>query len=309
MNRELISVVMPVYNGAEKLAKSIQSILDQRDVLMEIIIVDDGSTDQSEEIIRGFMERDSRIKLIKQTNQGITKALIEGCRVATGTYIARQDNGDISLPNRLSLQRESLHKNPCLVLSSTAVETVAPDGEVVFIVSQTKSEASDGLRKLSVDTITGPPHHGSVMFRKEVYEKVGGYRAEFIVAQDLDLWTRMIELGDHYSLPKVLYRAFADKNSISSTRREQQIETTHYIIECCLARKAYGSDALIVGKLRDHNNSTSRTAQASKSTDSAFYYFIGSNLRKTNPSASKKYLRMSLSSNPFNVKAWLKLLH
>src|SRR5919197_1200716 len=99
-----VSVVMSVYNGAANLRETIDSILNQEGVSLEFIIVNDGSTDESPRILAEYAERDLRINIIRQENQGLTRALIRGCAAAQGTYIARQDTGDISLPGRLIQQ-------------------------------------------------------------------------------------------------------------------------------------------------------------------------------------------------------------
>ena len=90
-----VSVIMSVYNGANHLVKSVESILVQEGVDFEFIIVNDGSTDESGEILEAFARRDNRIRVIEQENTGLTKALIRGCKEARGKYIARQDVDDV----------------------------------------------------------------------------------------------------------------------------------------------------------------------------------------------------------------------
>ena len=107
-----ISVVMSVYNGATRLRETVDSVLSQQGVSLEFIIVDDGSTDQSSEILKEYVEADARVDLIRQENRGLTRALITGCAQAKGRYIARQDAGDISLPGRLKKQQDVLESDP-----------------------------------------------------------------------------------------------------------------------------------------------------------------------------------------------------
>src|SRR5215472_5045758 len=96
-----VSVVMSVYNNAPDLARTLDSILSQEGVDFEFIVVNDGSSDQSGQILNKYAQRDSRLRIIHQENAGLTRALIRGCDVARGEYIARQDAGDFSLPDRL----------------------------------------------------------------------------------------------------------------------------------------------------------------------------------------------------------------
>src|ERR1700750_1417633 len=101
-NNPDISVVMSVYNGASQLGTTIDSVLNQEGASFEFVIVNDGSTDEVPQILETYARRDARVKVINQENQGITRGLIAGCAAAKGTYIARQDAGDISMPGRLA---------------------------------------------------------------------------------------------------------------------------------------------------------------------------------------------------------------
>ena len=308
MTNPEVSVVTGVFNGQEHLNTTIQSVLSQQAVDFEFIIVNDGSTDNSEKIIRAAMLRDSRIILLNQNKLGLTRALIAGCAEARGKYIARQDVGDISLPGRLKHQLSTMQESEEIVMLSSAVKFLAPDGEELNVVTLTDQDALQGLKNLSLKKIVGPPHHGSVMFRKDVYNNAGGYRKEFIVAQDLDLWTRMTEYGTHRSLQDVLYVATANKNSISSLQRKLQIETTQLIFQCCRARRHSGNDRIILDKLKARVNPFGQSVPSTPKADSKFYYYIGSNLFGRNPSTSSKYLRKAIQLDPLNWKAKLKLM-
>ncbi len=302
-----ISVVMSVYNGEKAVARTIESILDQADVAFEFIIVNDGSTDQSLAIIESYAKRDERIKLSSHPNQGLTRSLITGCQQAQGEYIARQDCGDISLPGRLYTQLATLRENSDLSMLSCATEFVTPKGEHLYITRQSEDEARNGLKDLNVSQIKGPPHHGSVMFRATSYQQAGGYRKEFIVAQDIDLWTRLIEYGDHESLSKVLYRATVEKNSISSNQRALQFKTAEFIIASVKARANHLPQSLILRELERLNLASPSKVQNQRVLNSNYYYHLGSILMKTEPVAGKGYLLSAIKQNPFNWRALLKL--
>src|SRR5262245_30164988 len=96
--RPEVSVMMSVYNGASHLAATLDRILSQEGVALEFIVVNDGSTDKSSQILNDYAQRDSRLRVIHQENTGLTRALIRGCDAARGEFIARNDAGDISLP-------------------------------------------------------------------------------------------------------------------------------------------------------------------------------------------------------------------
>ena len=102
---------------------------------------------------------------------------------------------------------------------------------------------------LDMERVRGPAHHGSTLFRREFYERVGGYREQFYFAQDLDLWTRLVEHGRHIALPDVLYQASFALGSISgqcSGRR--QIACAKIILECARLRRAGLDEAPVVAK-------------------------------------------------------------
>src|SRR6266404_8121857 len=146
-----ISVVMGVYNGEARLRETIDSILSQQDVSLEFIIVDDGSTDQTSQILEDYARHDSRVKLIQQENQGLTRALITGCAAARGKYIARQDAGDISLPNRLARQLAFIERHPDAAFVSCGTRFVGPKGEQLYEVVPDASDLTAPLLALSLD--------------------------------------------------------------------------------------------------------------------------------------------------------------
>src|SRR5450759_1549651 len=113
-----VSVVMSVYNGASHLAATLDSILSQEGVKFEFIVVNDGSSDKTGQILNDYAQRDSRVRIIHQENTGLTRALIRGCDAATGEFIARQDAGDASLPGRLARQLDVFRNNPHVVMTS-----------------------------------------------------------------------------------------------------------------------------------------------------------------------------------------------
>ena len=241
-----VSVVMSVYNGSDLLAKALDSILAQEGVTLELIVVNDGSTDDCAAILDEYARRDPRVRVIHQDNTGLTRALIRGCAAARGQFIARQDADDISLPGRLAHQVAFLNAHPEAVMTASGVRRVGPGGEDMGEDISRGEELHEGLGKLTLAEIAGPPHHGSTMFRRSAYEAVGGYRAAFRVAQDLDLWLRLAEVGKCLGIPDILYQASWRLGAISHLRRQEQVRTTEVLLECARVRRAGGSDAGIL---------------------------------------------------------------
>jgi glycosyltransferase involved in cell wall biosynthesis len=226
----LVSVVTSTYNGAAFLEQSLQSVLSQKAVEIELIVVDDGSTDESSEILSRLSNGEPRLRVIRQENSGLTQALIRGCAEARGVYIARHDSDDISLPTRLERQVEALAGNPALSLVSCRARAIGPRDEPLYVSGV--PERGKSSRPLG----GGPAAHGSTMFRTETFRSVGGYRREFRYAQDWDLWLRLSEKGDFTLLPELLYCYRIGEFSISASRRGQQNRLGQAALRCAEAR-------------------------------------------------------------------------
>ena len=131
----MVSVVMSAYNGAATLRGSVQSVLSQEGVDFEFIIVDDGSTDASPAILEQLSRADRRIRIIRQENLGLTRALIHGCAEARGRFIARQDCDDLSLPGKLKKQLQAIEGRTDVALVSCGTRFVGPNGELLYEIS------------------------------------------------------------------------------------------------------------------------------------------------------------------------------
>src|SRR5207302_6427898 len=136
-----ISVVMGVYNSASTLAATLDSILGQTEGDFECMVVDDGSTDATPAILAKYSARDPRIRVIRQTNAGLTRALIAGCAAARGLYIARHDAGDLSDRRRFELQKQALDADPTVVFVSSATQYAGPELEPLYISRAGSAEA------------------------------------------------------------------------------------------------------------------------------------------------------------------------
>ena len=245
-----VSVVMSVYNGDLNLADTMKSILSQEGVSFEFIVVNDGSTDKTGEILDDFARRDRRLRIIHQKNYGLTRALINGCGVATGEFIARQDASDLSLPGRLARQSEVFRNDPQVVMTSCGTRFIGPHNEILYEVRQNGEELQRGLQHVDINRVRGPSSHTSVMFRRQAFEKVGGYRAQFDVAQDLDLWMRLAEVGLCWAKPEVDCELRLNKHSISVVRKTEQIVATKLILKCAAARRSGRDDSQLIASGR-----------------------------------------------------------
>ncbi|MBV9497536.1 MAG: glycosyltransferase family 2 protein [Acidobacteria bacterium] len=298
-----VSVVMGVYNGAATLRATLESILAQEDVDFEIVVVDDGSTDDTPAILRSFLQ----VRTITQANAGLTRALIAGCAAATGKYIARHDTGDFSHPRRLAIQQEALDDDPSLAFVSCWTEYVGPELEPLF-TSRGSGMAKEAIDILDLEAehgvIDGPTAHGAVMFRRDAYERVGGYRAQFYFGQDWDLWYRLAEVGKFRMIEQALFTVMIEPSTISSSSREAQMECARLTHAALLARHQRGSDAAELAEAATIKRSTKK----SKGAGAAGLYFIGEALRRNRDRRARLYLRRAIAQSPFMAKAWIRYL-
>jgi glycosyltransferase involved in cell wall biosynthesis len=209
-----VSVVMSVYNGEIFIKDSIESILNQSFIFFEFIIINDGSTDGSLDILQKYASLDSRITLVNQKNEGLTKALVKGCHLARGEYIARQDVDDISETTRLERQVKVLEDNPSLVLVGTWYE-VHNNHKNLFL----KSPLNNDQTLRNILSYQNPFCHSSTMFRKDTYYFVGGYNIRFQTSQDLDLWFRLAAIGKIGMVEEYLVKLNLHDASISSSSK------------------------------------------------------------------------------------------
>lgn len=304
-----ISVVMSVYNGAHQLQETMESVLQQDGIALEFIVVDDGSTDSSGEMLKAYARGDERVRLLTQGNQGLTKALISGCARARGAYIARQDVGDVSRPGRLSTQKAVLDADANLTFVSSWTEYCGPEWEFLYLIKgtgRTREPAFILSDKERHGVIDGPTHHGSVMCRRSDYLKVGGYRAEFYYGQDWDLWYRLAQVGKFQTIGQALYRSRLTPGSISASNKSQQAAIGELSL-MALARRQLGLSEAEVLRKASEIRPLDRRNESAKS-QAMWLYFIGECLRRNNDERSKMYFREAIRRFPLSLAPWARLL-
>jgi glycosyltransferase involved in cell wall biosynthesis len=295
-----VSVVMGVYNGAAALRATLSSVLTQEGCDFEFIVIDDGSTDATGSILQDCATHDGRLRVVHQQHAGLTRALIRGCELATGDFIARQDVGDYSVPGRLAAQVALLCDRPDAVMTACGVRFCGPREEWLYEVKRPMLQLDRGLRASRMTTLAGPPHHGATMFRRDAYVGVGGYRHPFTVAQDLDLWLRLVEKGLCLGIDNILYVARLEAGSVSSRRRNEQFRMARLAMRCKEARANSGDDADVLEGFHDSPGVTRPVTRAERAR---FNYFIASCMRHREPLTAKAYYAAALRNNPLHFKA------
>ena len=216
MKKPLVSVVMPAYNSEKYIAEAIESILNQTYKNFEFIIVHDGSTDKTLEIIQKYAKKDKRIRVIdNEKNIGNNRSRNKGIFASQGKYIATQDSDDISLLRRFKEQVDFLEKSQDVAVVGSDIELF--NGETGEIISIRRyPETDQGLRKMIF--FSSPFAQPATMIRKEAIIELGGYSGRFLVSEDLDMWFR---IGTYYkfaSIPSVLLRYRVHKNSLTGRK-------------------------------------------------------------------------------------------
>lgn len=202
-----VSFLIPVYNAQDTLKSSLESAYRQTLSADEIVIINDGSRDRSGEILAA--QTDPRMRVTTQENQGLAATLNRGIKLATSKYIARLDNDDLALPERLARQVAFMEANPDIAMVGTWAEIhvgEVPSGR--FHRHPTESRA------LKLDLLFDNPFvHSSVMYRTEVVRALGGYRVErqTRIPEDYEFWSRIARSHEIANLPEIhtVYREVA----------------------------------------------------------------------------------------------------
>ena len=207
-----VSVLMSVYNGEKYLFDAIDSILRQTYKDFEFLIINDGSSDSSCDIINAF--NDSRIRIVNNpTNIGLTNSLNKGIDLARGEYIARIDADDVAVPERLEAQLAYLEIHHGTALVSSAVLIIDDRGNDI----RTYVPPQDPILMSWHLIFRNPIRHSSVMWRKKMVEKtIGKFNPDFRLAQDYELWSRINQRFSIGTIEKVLIK-FRMHNSMLST--------------------------------------------------------------------------------------------
>lgn len=204
-----ITALLPIYNGAKylpDLMKTLSKICDPED---EILVISDGSTDETNEMILGWARIDDRVHPIVQNNKGLVATLNIGVEKASHDWVARFDVDDTYAENRLMIQRAHIQEGVAAIFSDYGFQSNSHRsmGRVPSAITPMGVVAS-----LSTGNRTA---HPSVIFNKNIALNAGGYRQEDFKAEDLALWIRMSALGNLISVPDLLLNYTLTKNSIT----------------------------------------------------------------------------------------------
>lgn len=218
-----ISVVMSCFNAAAFITEAIESILNQTFADFELILIDDGSTDETLDIIKQYELKDSRIIVIQKENTGQTDSLNVGIQAAIGKWIARLDADDIALPTRLERQLAYVESTPNIVLLGTGCIEINASGYPIKKYYY-PGKHSRLVKRLYLNKAFPP--HSSFLCRADVVKRICGYNTRFRCFQDKDLWLRLVEQGEIACLDKPLVKIRKHSNNISRNVGLSNLEGT-----------------------------------------------------------------------------------
>lgn len=213
----MVDIVLPVRDGAATISDAVQSLLEQTFTAFKLIVVDDGSIDETPRILSKLAAEDDRIQIVKGCGQGIVAALNLGISSGHAPLIARMDADDIAFPERLEMQVATFDKRPKLVLLGTGVEW--------FGSKMGRPGIVQGVRncRTALGLFT-PFCHPSVMLRRSALGMLDrAYDAEFEYSEDWEFFSRLSGIGDVDNLNKVLLRYRVHDGQVSHIKRSLQV--------------------------------------------------------------------------------------
>lgn len=233
-----VSVIMPVRNGARWLRESIESVIAQTFRHFELLAIDDGSTDETPQILAELAARDDRVVVMRQESLGLVAALNRGLAEAQSALIARLDADDRAAPQRFERQVRHLQNHPEIGLLGSWAQKI--DGHAKSIGQlrpETRPEALAGILMR-----TNPFVHSSVMFRTAIVRRLRGYRVAFQAAEDYDLWLRIVEVAKVANLPEHLVQYRLHDANVTQSEAIRQAFSVRLAQRSAKARRETGFD-------------------------------------------------------------------
>ncbi|MHC4513796.1 MAG: glycosyltransferase family 2 protein, partial [Planctomycetota bacterium] len=237
-----VTILMPAHDEGRYIGEAIQSVLDQSFRAWQLWVLDDGSTDDTRQVADAYGARDARIAVfVNENNLGRTKTLNDAFSRVTTELVARHDADDRSTPQRLAKQVALLDRRPEVGLCSSFMRMMDASGRQLRVWPY--PTGSDKLQKAMLQS--NCICHGAVLFRAELFKRVGGYRELFHYAEDYDLWLRMMTHAQLEVIPEPLYEYRMHASADSQSKNYEQHCEVELILALATERQtSSGADAL-----------------------------------------------------------------
>lgn len=226
---QLISIVLPIYNGEKYMRLSIDSIIAQTCADWELLIVDDGSADNTAVIAQEYASRDSRIQYYKNTeNMGLPKTLNRGFSLTRGGYLTWTSDDNYYYPTALETMRDAMRLNG-REFAFASCDVIDGDGKIVECIM-----VSDNAKKSIIGT---NPVGACCLYSRKAYETIGEYDPEMTLVEDFDYWQRICAMYEPVCIPQKLYAYRWHDGALTSTMRKDTFNRT---LEKCLLKNRAG---------------------------------------------------------------------
>ncbi len=267
-----VSVIVNVFNGEAHLREAIDSVLAQTMSELELLVVDDGSTDNTAEIVKQFMSTDPRVKLLQQANQGIAAAMNLGLSEAKCDWVAHLDADDRMHPERLEWQLEYVSKHPKVSVLASYATMVNNRGQPIGF-SRRPVDSDRAIRELQPREVLEIVH-SSVLMSRQALESIGNYPSGHPGVEDRELWSRLATAGYRLTvLPELLTEYRLHGNSLTAQRAKSMTRLGLYI-DANFIRRAQGQPAIsweIFGQLMERRSRLRRWMEYRESTAHIWY--------------------------------------
>jgi glycosyltransferase involved in cell wall biosynthesis len=233
-----VSVVLSAHNDARWLPEAIESTLGQSHTEFELLLIDDGSTDETLTIMEQYARQDARIRVISHENWGLARALNDGIRQARAEWVARMDADDVMLPSRLERQLVFVQEHPQIAVASCLNYLISETGDVVWQRAAARFTTPEAVNEAVRNGELIQIWHSSAILRRAAVLAVGGYRPEFSLTEDGDLWNRLLDAGYQVlEQPEFLQKFRLHPGSVSAANRRLQQAQVRWIGLCVKRRR------------------------------------------------------------------------
>jgi glycosyltransferase involved in cell wall biosynthesis len=288
----LITVLMPAYNAARFIAPAVESVLCQGFTDFELLVVDDGSTDDTVAVVQSFT--DARIRLLQLPHRGIAAALNAGLQEAKGKYIARFDADDICYPKRLQVQYDFLNAHPDYFICGCAADYITEEGEYVFTYQPPGFLYKDLLLLYKTKC---PFIHSGVMYVKVAVLQAGGYNEHAHAFEDHLLWAQLLDTAKGCNIKEVLLQVRLNPQSVTIDERWRPQRFIEIKSRAIATKQISPEDgAVLLNILKQQDDGVTKEA--------AYHTLIGKKFLWDNsrPRTARQHLKKAIGLKPAGIK-------